>query len=315
MVFCSEGWFWFGCLPSLSSAYVSPYPLDRGCAGALPTYILPRGHCQWLVPGHGTLGSRHGLLTPPGKWKQCFMPGHGTFGVSRLCTILGRWGLQPLPLPIGPWVAAVFHSHLWIPRCQCRLMPTPVAHVGSALPWKKLLWWTCLSPHVPSNNGALPLLWAQASSWTPAFVVYHTLASSGCLCAANPSPLPKVWPPKPESQHPAPACHMDEHLRLVSANQHWSSVQVSLCFALCKPFAALSSKALKLPLCPGWSPRQWGDFPVCRKLSSFTALSQECRSHLYSFLSLSLSLFFLSYPVMWIFSCPFGNLRSFARVQ
>ena len=64
--------------------------------------------------------------------------------------------------------------------------------------------------------------------------------------------------------------------------QHWSSVQESLCFALCTPVAALSPMVLKLHT-PTPHPHQWRGFLVCGNFSSFTAPSQRCRSHPYSF--------------------------------
>ena len=114
------------------------------------------------------------------------------------------------------------------------------------------------------------------------------LASSGCVHAANPSPLPGIRPPKPEPQLPAPAHPSggaDQPLGLVSAGRCRSSVRESLCFALRTPVAALSSVAPKLPpstthsLCPRRG------FLVCGNLSTFTAPSHCCRSHPYSFVS------------------------------
>ena len=75
------------------------------------------------------------------------------------------------------------------------------------------------------------------------------LAPSGCVHAANPSPLPAVRP-KPKPQLPAPARPgggAEKPLGLVSAGQHRSSMRESLRFALRTPVAALSSMALNLP--------------------------------------------------------------------
>ena len=55
-----------------------------------------------------------------------------------------------------------------------------------------------------------------------------------------------LWSPSP---HPAWWVSR-EHLSLVSASQHWSSVQESLHFTLCPTVAALSSVTLELPSLP-----------------------------------------------------------------
>ena len=113
------------------------------------------------------------------------------------------------------------------------------------------------------------------------------LAPSGCVNAANPSPLPGIRPPKPEPHLPAPirpGRWADKPLRLVSAGRHRSSMRESLHFALRTPVAALSSMAPKLP--PA-TPRlhQCRGFLVCGNFSSFPAPSQRCSSHPYSFFS------------------------------
>ena len=113
------------------------------------------------------------------------------------CTYSQEGRDSDLHLLIGPLVVAVVHAHLWSLRWQQWLVPVPVACVGGALlpestRRKKLLWWASPSPHMPPNNGVLPLWWAQASSRTPLVVAHHTLAPSGYLCSANPSLLPRV---------------------------------------------------------------------------------------------------------------------------
>ena len=139
---------------------------------------------------------------------------------------------------------------------------------------------------------------------------------SGCVHAANPSPLPGIWPPKPEPQLSAPARPgggADKPLGLVSAGWHESSVRESLRFALRTPVAALSSVAPKLPpatphLC------QWRRFLACGNFSSFTAPSQRCRSRPYSFVSFSFFFWptqvrgeFLAFWEVW------GLLPAFSR--
>ena len=119
------------------------------------------------------------------------------------------------------------------------------------------------------------------------------LTPSGCVHAANPSPLPGIRR-KPEPQLPAPSRPRggaDKPLGLVSAARRRASVRESLRFALRTPVAALSSVAAKLPssttrsLCPRRG------FLVCGYLSSFTAPSHWCRSCPYSFVSV-ISFFF-----------------------
>ena len=112
--FQCEGCFWFGCLPSLSSACAGHYPLDRGCAGAWPAHTIPgrqgqrlapgRGSLsrgswlhillgrqgQWMALGCGTLGSCRRLHAPLGRWGQWLAPGHRTPGVGGLHILPGR---------------------------------------------------------------------------------------------------------------------------------------------------------------------------------------------------------------------------------
>ena len=142
------------------------------------------------------------------------------------------------------------------------------------------------------------------------------LTPSGCVHAANPSPLPAI-PPKPEPQLPAPARPgggADKPLGLVSAGRHRSSVWESLRFALRTPVAALSSVAPKLPPSATHSLRPRRAFLVCGNLSSFTAPSQRCRSHPSSFVSVFF-FFLFPYPGTWGVSCLWGGLRSSASIQ
>ncbi|KAJ8791602.1 hypothetical protein J1605_020324 [Eschrichtius robustus] len=110
------------------------------------------------------------------------------------------------------------------------------------------------------------------------------LTPSGCVHAANPSPLPAIRP-KPEPQLPAPARPgggAEKPLGLVSAGWHRFSVREPLRFALRTPVAALSSVAPKLPpLCHPQSlpakglPSAWKSFllhsslPLVQVLLSF----------------------------------------------
>ena len=113
------------------------------------------------------------------------------------------------------------------------------------------------------------------------------LTPSGCVHAANPSPLPSIRP-KPEPQLPAPARPgggADKPLGLVSAARRRASVRESLGFALRTPVAALFSVAPKLPPSATRSLHPRRAFLVCGHLSSFTAPSHWCRTRPYSFVS------------------------------
>ena len=68
----------------------------------------------------------------------------------------------------------------------------------------------------------------------------------------QPESSPQVWPLKPEFQHSAPPCtsgHRPEAEHTAMAQTIWAG----LCFACCKPTAALSSKPLQRPICPALS--------------------------------------------------------------
>ena len=119
------------------------------------------------------------------------------------------------------------------------------------------------------------------------------LTPSGCVHAANLSPLPVIRL-KPEPQLPAlahPGGWADKPLGLVSAARHWSSVRESLRFALCTPVAVVSSVAPKIPPSASRSLCPWRGFLVCGNLSFFTVPSHWCRSCPYSFVSVISFLF------------------------
>ena len=173
------------------------------------------------------------------------------------------------------------------------------------------------SPRASWNNGLLPLRQVQSFSWTPPRLAVVHLPPSGCVHAANPSPLPGIWPLKPKPQLPAPTCSgswADKPLRLVSAGRHRPSVQESLCFALYTHVAVLSSVALKLPPLPIPHLRQWRGFLVCGSFSSFTVPSQKCRSCPYSFVSV-FPFSFCPTQVRGGVSCLLGSVRSSANVH
>ena len=109
------------------------------------------------------------------------------------------------------------------------------------------------SPPAPGNKEArkslLSLRQLQTFSRTTSQLAVAHKPPSGCVHAANPSPLPGIRL-KPDPQLPAPTHPgggADKPLGLVSAARQGSSVWESLCFALRTPVAVLSSAAPKLP--------------------------------------------------------------------
>ena len=139
---------------------------------------------------------------------------------------------------------------------------------------------------------------------------------SGCVHAANPSPLPGIWPLNQEPQLPAPTRPgggAEKPLRLVSAVWHRSCVRESLCFALCTPIATLSSMAPKLPHHHPPSPPVKG-FPSAWKLFLLHSSLPEVQV-LSLFFCLCFFFFLLPYPGMWGVSCLLGSLRPSASVS
>ena len=141
------------------------------------------------------------------------------------------------------------------------------------------------SPRTPQNNGLLTLRQVQTFSQTPSCGALSPFR----LCSCS-QPQSSPWDLTSEARVSAPSPHppsrwADKPLGLVSAGQQRSSVQESLRFALCTPVAVLSSVAPKLPPSTTCSLRPRRGFLVCGNFSSFTAPSQRCRSHPYSFVS------------------------------
>ena len=116
---------------------------------------------------------------------------------------------------------------------------------------------------------------------------------SGCVHAANPSPLPAIRLKLSLSSQPCPPRRVSRQasLGLVSAARCRASVRESLCFALRIPVAALSSVAPKLSPSATRRLHLQRGFLVCGNLSSFTAPSHWCKSRPYSFASV-ISFFF-----------------------
>ena len=166
------------------------------------------------------------------------------------------------------------------------------------------------SPHVPQNNCLLSLRQFQTFSWTPSRLSVAHQPLSGCVHAAKPSPLPGIWPLE---------CWPQQVSRQSSqAGECWSSpilcAGISLLCSLHPCCCALlhDSEASSLPTS---HLHQWRVFPVCWNFSSFTAPSQRCRSHPYSFFSVLFCFFFCPTPGMWGYSCLLGSLLSSASVQ
>lgn len=156
----------------------------------------------------------------------------------------------------------------------------------------RLLWWDPCHPFVHKLAMGLCRRPGLSPAYTPACSQEHTLAPSGCLCTANPSPVPKSvhWSLSLSTQ---PVCALaDVLLRLWSADR-WSGLSVMpasswLPYSPLSPWSSLSIlDVFQLVKGAGW-----------RNISSFRALSQEHRSCPNFFLSFS----FLSYPVTcWCF--------------
>ena len=150
-------------------------------------------------------------------------------------------------------------------------------------------------PPLTLHNGALLLLWVQASSCAPLAMVLHFSvhdtplpSPSSCFHTANPSPLPETdLRSLSLSTQPLP-----ERLRLWCPGRWYQwSPQRSCCFALLSPAAALFCQALR-SLRLSRSHCWFSSFPGSGFLSSFTAPSPGVLvwSHPDSFFSL-LSLF------------------------
>ena len=101
---------------------------------------------------------------------------------------------------------------------------------------------------------------------------------------------PRNWPPKPESQHPAPAW-----VYQAMVPEDIGTKGLCGCLSFCPPQSNCCTffYGFEAPISTGWSPCQLGTLPGCVSLSSFTALPQEWWSHPDSLLFFfSLSLFF-----------------------
>ena len=133
-------------------------------------------------------------------------------------------------------------------------------------------------------------------------VVHHCPDLSGCLCTANPNPLPRAW-----VSVPSPCLN-------VSGYGVWGPVEPMI-------FAALSASPFLVHL-PYFSLQVWGPFisvdltviigfPGYEFLPSFSALSQKFWSHPDSFLSLLVCLFVLLFRVYpWHMEVPRLGVQS-----
>ena len=188
------------------------------------------------------------------------------------------------------------HAHLW---SSCRqgsespLLVHPKTMVSCLLGSSRLL--PRLLPRLP---------WLAVAHQPP----------SGCIHAANPSPLPGIWPPKPKlSSQPPPTPVVEQ----TSLSGWWVLVGTN---PLCGNLSTLPSALLMLcsppwlwsfPTHPPPYLHQWRDFLVWGNFSSFTAPSQKCRSRLYSF-----CLFFLfsfALPRYMRSFLPFGKSEFFCQ--
>ena len=115
------------------------------------------GSSWLLVEGPEQAGAEIGTRSQD-PWFWQFMHTPGTVkAVTCTCSQDPQWWQHSLS-PLESEMATVAHS-------------LPIVHSGSALPQKKLLWWSCPSPHVLLNNSTLHLWWAQDSSQTSSVVL------------------------------------------------------------------------------------------------------------------------------------------------
>ena len=110
------------------------------------------------------------------------------------------------------------------------------------------------------------------------------LAPSGCVHAANRSPLPGIRPPKPEPQLPAPSPRRESR-QASRAGECWlAPILCAGISPLCPPHpcgcALLRGSEAYPSATRSLLPRR--AFQVCGNLSSFTASSHWCTSHPYS---------------------------------
>ena len=142
------------------------------------------------------------------------------------------------------------------------------------------------------------------------------LTPSGCVHAANPSPLPAIWL-KPEPQLPAPTRPggwADKPLGLVSAARHHSSMRESLRFALCtRGCCALLRCSEASPLCHPQSPLAKGLPSVWKPFLLHNSLPLVQVQSL--FFCLCYFFILLPYPSTWGVSWLLRGLTSSASVH
>ena len=185
-------------------------------------------------------------------------------------------------------------------------MPFSGAHLGGAL--------NPLSSHTRKQRGKKKSLASSAAAdlfpdSLPASCGALTL--SGYVHAANPRPLPAIWP-KPEPQLPAPT-----HPRRVSrqgslAGECWSAPLLCVGISpLCPPHPCCCAllHGSEAPPSATRSLRPRRGFLVCGNLSSFTAPSHWCRFHPYSFVSV----FSFTLPRYVGSFLPFGRSEVFCQ--
>ena len=135
-----------------------------------------RGSCPWIMG--------------PWQWQAAQFPGRGGVN-SDLCSHTG--------FLVGAAAALASHACLWGPRCSPWLAPVSGARLGGAL--------YPLSSHTRKQRGKKKSLACSADPdlFLDSFPARcGALTPSGCVHAANPSPLPGIRT-KPEPQLPVPA--------------------------------------------------------------------------------------------------------------
>ena len=161
--------------------------------------------------------------------------------------VVGSWSqmlTSSLILPLESEMIAVAYTYPWSLFWGCLATSEWVQR-------KKLLCWAHPSPPTPAQQYCPPSLLGLLS--------HHTLAPSGYLHAANPSPLPWVWPPKLK---PLTTSVMSTSSWGVLGSADCASLSglASVNQLLCSPLRLQSS------LCPCGSACQLMDFPSCRKI-------------------------------------------------
>ena len=231
------------------------------------------------------------------EWRQLTTtPGVCKVGSSGSWTFLGSEGeVQGPTTTPGVWASGSGISRQPLEAVQAVSCPLRACAQG-----KSLQSVPSSSPRAPPKQLRLVSKRPRLPPSTPPATVALDSSPLSLSLHNQPQSSPQFWFPEAQVPAPSPCQHWWMCIRLGSAGwQQWPPVQLSLCSGYHKPAATLSSEALKLTFCPGRSPCQWGGFPWCRNLSSFTPPSQGLKSWPNSFLSF-FSFFLPSYMEIFL---------------